>query len=87
MRMSEWHSVDFAPQGWQCPICGAVYSPMTMACMNCTGWRVSNNMEINRKKWENIVDKVIGNDSESETIVKARKELFMGLFDDSQEGR
>ena len=22
-------------QGWQCPICGRVYSPMTPMCMYC----------------------------------------------------
>ena len=22
-------------QGWQCPICFAVYSPLTKACLNC----------------------------------------------------
>ena len=33
--MSEWHSVDFAPQGWQCPICKRVYSPMTTMCYYC----------------------------------------------------
>lgn len=25
----------FAPQGWQCPICHRVYSPMTMMCLYC----------------------------------------------------
>ena len=44
-------------------------------------------MGINRKQWESVVDKVLENDSESETIVKARKKLFMGIFDDLQEGR
>lgn len=24
-----------APQGWQCPICGRVYSPMTPMCFYC----------------------------------------------------
>ena len=75
-----------APQGWQCPICGAVYSPITTACMNCTGRKVSN-MGINRKQLESIVDKVLENDSESETIVKARKKLLMWMFDNSQEVR
>lgn len=23
------------PQGWQCPICGRVYSPTTMFCLCC----------------------------------------------------
>lgn len=85
--MSNWDEIGFAPQGWQCPVCGAVYSPMTMACMNCTGWRVSNSTESSREQWEKLIDKVLENDSESETIVKARKELFMGMFDDSQKGR
>ena len=26
---------EFAPQGWQCPICKRVYSPMTMMCFYC----------------------------------------------------
>ena len=26
---------NFAPQGWQCPICKRVYSPFTPCCFNC----------------------------------------------------
>jgi len=33
--MSEWHSVDFAQQGWQCPICKRVYSPTIPMCYYC----------------------------------------------------
>ena len=33
--MSEWHSVEFALQGWQCPICKRVYSPTTPMCYYC----------------------------------------------------
>lgn len=33
--MSEWHTVNFAPQGWQCPVCGRVYSPTTPMCYYC----------------------------------------------------
>lgn len=33
--MSEWYSVNFAPQGWQCPICKRVYSPTTPMCYYC----------------------------------------------------
>ena len=33
--MSEWRSVDFAQQGWQCPICKRVYSPTTPMCYYC----------------------------------------------------
>lgn len=33
--------VGFTPQGWQCPICGAVWSPSTMMCYNCTGKKTS----------------------------------------------
>ena len=25
------------PQGWQCPVCGAVYAPTTPACFRCVG--------------------------------------------------
>ena len=29
------HSVEFALQGWQCPICKKVYSPSTQMCYYC----------------------------------------------------
>lgn len=36
--MSNWNMTGIgAQQGWQCPICGAVYSPFTPMCYNCTG--------------------------------------------------
>ena len=35
--MSNWNDIGFVQQGWQCPVCGAVYSPMTPMCYNCTG--------------------------------------------------
>ena len=25
------------PQGWQCPVCGRVYSPTTPMCYHCPG--------------------------------------------------
>ena len=28
---------NFAQQGWQCPICKRVYSPMTSMCYYCGG--------------------------------------------------
>lgn len=31
----------FVPQGWQCPICGRVYSPTTMFCLCCGGKQVT----------------------------------------------
>ena len=46
--MSNWNDVSFIQQGWQCPICGAVYSPMTMACMNCTGRKLTNNLDTSK---------------------------------------
>lgn len=30
---------SFAPQGWQCPICKRVYSPMTPMCYSCGNFR------------------------------------------------
>lgn len=33
--MSDWHGIDFTPQGWQCPICKRVYSPTTPMCYYC----------------------------------------------------
>lgn len=33
--MSDWNSVDFTQQGWQCPVCKRVYSPTTPMCYYC----------------------------------------------------
>lgn len=35
-----------------------------------------------RKEWESAVDKALSKDNEQRAILNARKELFMGLFDD-----
>lgn len=35
--MSNWDNINFAQQGWQCPICHAIWSPTTPMCYNCTG--------------------------------------------------
>lgn len=40
-KMSNWDIIGFAPQGWQCPVCRAVYSPMMTMCFNCTGKTVT----------------------------------------------
>lgn len=43
-----------APQGWQCPICGAVYSPQTPACWYCNGQKTitnASNLEIKVGDW------------------------------------
>ena len=41
----------WAPQGWQCPICGSVYSPQTPICWICSSGKsintTSTNLEIN----------------------------------------
>ncbi len=33
--MSDWDRIGFIPQGWQCPVCKRVYSPMTPMCYHC----------------------------------------------------
>ena len=32
-----------APQGWQCPICGRVYSPITSMCSYCNTGTIDSN--------------------------------------------
>ena len=32
---------SFAQQGWQCPVCKAVFSPFTPICYNCRGTKTS----------------------------------------------
>ena len=33
----ENYNFDFVPKGWQCPVCGRVYSPDTPMCIFCVG--------------------------------------------------
>lgn len=32
---------NFAQQGWQCPVCKSVYSPLTPSCFNCKSGNVT----------------------------------------------
>lgn len=36
LNFVDYHNSGFAPQGWQCPICGRVYSPSTPMCYYCS---------------------------------------------------
>ena len=33
------NEVNWIEKGWECPKCGAVMSPYTSSCVNCTGFR------------------------------------------------
>lgn len=33
------NEVKWFEKGWECPKCGAVMSPNTSCCVNCTGFR------------------------------------------------
>ena len=37
---------QFAQQGWQCPICKRVYSPLTPVCMYCSNKEVTKSSTI-----------------------------------------
>lgn len=38
----------FVQQGWQCPICGRVYSPFTPMCYSCGGeQKIETNTKVN----------------------------------------
>ena len=36
LNFFDYYNSGFAPQGWQCPICGRVYSPSTPMCYYCS---------------------------------------------------
>lgn len=36
----------FAQQGWQCPVCGRIYSPMTFMCYYCSNGVVETTTKI-----------------------------------------
>ena len=60
----------FAPQGWQCPICKRVYSPMTPTCWYCGNYTTTTSIEIHSsqndlvKKWNEIVNSWNGSDTD-----------------------
>lgn len=41
-----------APQGWQCPICKRIYSPMTLMCYYCGGEQKTITYATNTEKVE-----------------------------------
>ena len=62
--MSEWYGVDFAPQGWQCPICKRVYSPTTPMCFYCGNGITVSSTSVN----DAIIDPL-----HHESVTKAEK--------------
>lgn len=53
------YPINAAAQGWQCPICGRVYSPTTLFCLYCgnetittttTGTDFKSNIEEEKSK-------------------------------------
>ena len=52
----------FAPQGWQCPACHRVYSPMTSMCYYCAGrdTTMATNTEYETKKDEFVRKMMVG---------------------------
>ena len=89
--MSEWHSVEFAQQGWQCPICKRVYSPTTPMCYYC-GNGATTNIETPKteedftEKWK----KAIQGTSDYETYLNynivdsVRAEINSGVIEDME---
>lgn len=50
-----------APQGWQCPICGRVYSPTTPMCWYCnTGTTDTTSTGTYKVEWGHIDTKTEG---------------------------
>lgn len=31
----EYYSINYAQQGWQCPLCKRIYSPTIPECLHC----------------------------------------------------
>ena len=44
--------------------------------------KVIKETKLARKRWEKIVNMVLRSDNESKAVKDARKQLFIGLFDD-----
>lgn len=44
-------------KGWECPKCGAVMSPFTKACINCTGnWLIKPHSFISKSNFNQEED-------------------------------
>ena len=45
--------INWAPEGWRCPVCGRVYSPTTPMCFYCSNQEVTygTGTSINDRKW------------------------------------
>lgn len=54
-EMSNWNDISFVQHGWQCPVCGAVYSPMVMQCYNCTGSKLTTSTETTVNKEDEYI--------------------------------
>lgn len=50
--------MSFAIKGWQCPICGGVYSPTTPQCFNCTGRTYSTSSTETTQDYLNHLNKL-----------------------------
>lgn len=61
-------SVDLFTKGWECPKCGAVMSPTTSVCINCTGHcetTVTTNLPSNHsgyctsREWKEMIEQQV----------------------------
>ena len=73
------YEFHFTQQGWQCPVCGAVYSPMTIQCVNCTGWKVTNNYEgTNVEEKDSSPYTMVRQIQDSESVSDGQRKASMG---------
>ena len=49
MPSNNYANWEFAQQGWQCPICRRVYSPMTVMCLYCGDRKPSTSTTVSRQ--------------------------------------
>lgn len=67
----EWEfPLSTAQQGWQCPVCGRVYSPITPMCYYCGGEQKTITYTTNTENEENT-----GNVELAKTILQYFQEI------------
>lgn len=73
MYENDGYNFCFAPQGWQCPICKRVYSPMTSMCFTCGKKETYNSIKIDGVPFDELGKTITASGNAPEVHLKGEK--------------